>query len=126
MIENHKNEAIVYYNGERNVDKGILAYVNSYFNHVRTLDVSRQKIADTRLEEIAMRLGVPIAELINHDCAAYQKFANVLDEENDEDCIKIIQHYPDLLRTPIVITKDRAIFARGTTDIMNLLSEKAW
>jgi len=126
MIEDHKNEVIVYYNGQRNADKSILAYVNSYFNHVRTVDVTNQKITGTRLEEIAMRVGVSVSELINHNCEAYEKFANTLDEHNDQDCIKIIQHNPELLRTPIVITKDKAIIAKGTTDIMNLLSENAW
>jgi arsenate reductase len=120
MIENHPHEVIIYYHSEKPVDREILAHAASHFSHIRLVDLKTQKITGTRLEEIAMRLGVPLRRMILEN-PVYEEDSLEAETTSDNDYIKFIQHNPNLLRTPIVITKDKACVAKGAKDLYELV-----
>ena len=113
MIEEHLHEVTVFYNSNLSQDKKIIAYLQSNYSHVRTFDISVQSMRGTLLEEIAMRLNTNIDGLLREE--------NKPELDNDLDYIKWIQHHPDALRTPIVISKDKAIIAVNQGDISKVL-----
>lgn len=113
MIEQHENEVTVFYNSNLQQDKKIIAFLQSNYSYVRTFDVITQSIRGTLLEEIAMRLNITVKGLLRED--------NQPELESDLDYIKWIQHHPDTIKTPIVIGKEKAVFATNQGDIAKVL-----
>ncbi|MCU0449964.1 MAG: hypothetical protein MUC97_09010 [Bernardetiaceae bacterium] len=109
MIENHPNEVIVFYNSSLGRERKIFAYAQSNFTHVRAFDVATHPLRGTLLEEVAMRLNCPLRELIRDN-------DELPELGDDRDYIKLIQHTPGLLHTPIVISKDKAAFIGSPGD----------
>jgi arsenate reductase-like glutaredoxin family protein len=113
MIEEYLNEVTVFHNSKLPQDKKIIAFLQSNYDHVRTFDVATQSIKGTLLEEIAIRLNITVKELLKED--------NRPELESDVDYIKWIQHNPEMLKTPILVAKEKAIFAQNQGDIAKIL-----
>jgi arsenate reductase (glutaredoxin) len=112
MLEQHENEVLVFYNSKVAADRKILAYAESNFGHVRSIDVATQAVTGTMLEELALRLNRPLVELIHTE-----KMAETMPILGDDtDYIKMVQHNPELLHTPIVVTKTKAGFVHSPGD----------
>lgn len=112
MLEEHPNELLLFYNSKFANDRKMFAHAESSFNHVRAFDVASQPLKGTILEEIAMRLHMKVADLIRPD--------DMPELGNDADYIKIIQHNPDVLRTPIAISHDKATFVESPGDFAKI------
>lgn len=112
MLEQHPDELLLFYNSKFANDRKMYAHAESSFKHVRAFDVARQPIKGTLLEEIAMRLDLPLSELLRESNAG-----EMPDLGNDSDYIKVIQHNPDILRTPIAISDKKAIIVESPGDL---------
>jgi arsenate reductase (glutaredoxin) len=112
MLEQHENEVLVFYNSNISAERKILAYAESNFGHVRSIDVATQPVRGTVLEELAMRLNLPLADLVHTD----KGVESVPQLGDDTDYIKLVQHNPALLHTPIVVTKTKAGFVHSPGD----------
>lgn len=111
MLEQHPDELLLFYNSKFVNDRKMYAHAESNFKHVRAFDVARQPIKGTLLEEIAMRLDLPLSELLRESDGTIPNLSN------DSDYIKIIQHNPDMLRTPIAISDTKAIIVESPGDL---------
>lgn len=120
MIENHNNEVVVYYNPNHSVDKEVLAYAQTHFMYVRTVNVLKSRITGTRFIEIANRMGMPLNFLVCLSSDAAKTIGLDYGNMDEEDLIKLLQHYPDLINTPIVISKNKAVVASGARDIYDM------
>ncbi|MCU0391212.1 MAG: hypothetical protein MUE81_08850 [Thermoflexibacter sp.] len=116
MIERHANEVTIFYNSNSHQDKKIIAYAQSNYDFVRTIDISTEAIRGTIFEEIALRLNTSIRELLKNN-------EDIPELGSDVDYIKFIQHNPESLKTPIVISKDKAIFANTIGEFEKVLGK---
>jgi arsenate reductase len=112
MLEEHPNELLLFYNSKFDNDRKIFAHAEGSFKYVRAFDVALQPIKGTLLEEIAMRLNLPLSELLRESNAA-----EMPELGNDSDYIKVIQHNPDILRTPIAISDTKVIIVESPGDL---------
>ncbi|MDW7692421.1 ArsC/Spx/MgsR family protein [Flammeovirgaceae bacterium SG7u.111] len=120
MIENHNNEVVIYYNSNHSVDKEVIAYAQTHFRFVRTVNVIESRLTGTRLTEIASRLGMPLDYLVCLTSDAAKTIGLDFGNMDDIDLIKLLQHYPDLIKSPIVISKNKAVVATGAKDIYEM------
>jgi len=123
MIEQHKHEAVIYYNSNNAIDKEILAYAESHFNHIRKIDVTREKITGTRFEQIAMQIGLPLIGLIRSRMVTPRGDIYPPDLRVDDDRIKFLQHNPEFIRTPIVITNREAAVVTRVFELYDMVKD---
>ncbi len=77
-------------------------------------------LSGTRLTEIANRLGMPLDFLVCLTSDVAKTIGLDFGNMDENDLIKLFQHYPDLIKTPIVISKNKAVVASGVKDIYEM------
>jgi arsenate reductase-like glutaredoxin family protein len=112
MIENEPRELTLIYHSEKSDDKKARGYVESLPSvAIKTLDLAKESITETQLAQLADKMGVPIADLID---PSYDERANThqnkegLKKMDTTDLLTLMKHNPKLLNTPILIIGDRA------------------
>lgn len=120
MIELHRNEVTFYYNSRKENDRKLLAYTISHYEHVREVDLSSYVPTGTRFEELAMRLGLALEDLIDQNAPAYAEVKHQLTDLHDHDLIKMFQHTPELVRTPIIVGQEKAAIVSHKGQIIHL------
>jgi arsenate reductase-like glutaredoxin family protein len=112
MIENESRELTLIYHSEKTDDKKARGYVESFpATAVKTLDVARETITETQLAQIADKMQVPIAELVDityDDRSNTSQNKEGLKEMDKTQLLVLIKHNPKLLATPIIILGDKA------------------
>lgn len=103
MLEQHPDELLLFYNSNFDYDRKMLAHAESNFKYVRAFDIARQPVKGTVLEELAMRLNMQLSDLLRTEATEEMPPLG-----SDTDYIKMIQHNPDLLRTPIAVSHTKA------------------
>jgi arsenate reductase len=118
-IETSNRQITLYYNSNSEKDKKILATAQAQGYAVEEIDLQKTELTGTQLVELADRLNVKVAELINQEHATYK--ANFEDHDySTDDWIKMIQNNPEILRHPIALRGAKSKFVKTSTDIMDL------
>jgi arsenate reductase-like glutaredoxin family protein len=110
MIENQPRELTLIYHSEKSDDKKARGYVESLRLAVKTLDLARETITETQLAQLAEKMDVPVASLIDE---TYYDGSNDKDKEglkgmDTTQLLTFLKRNPKLLQTPILIIGDRA------------------
>jgi arsenate reductase len=118
-IATSKRQISVYYNSKSDIAKQTLAYAKADGFKVQEIDLLKTKITGTQLVELAERLHLEVADLINQDSPAY---ASVFEPHNlsTDDWIKMIQHNPEIMKQPIALRGDKTILVETPTDILKI------
>ncbi|MEM8894194.1 MAG: ArsC/Spx/MgsR family protein [Bacteroidota bacterium] len=114
------DEMIIIFNNKDNAHKEAIAYANILSGKVKQYDVTKFRFNESIIENLASRLQVEIQELLDVDGELFSRLRLRLDRINNRRAMDLILDYPELLRTPILLTHNRTIFIRDKHDIMNL------
>lgn len=120
MFDMKKNEIKFLYNSTKKNDREAYGYAVSLNKHkINELDVSKTGITPTQLAELAQKLNVPIIELFDKNSSYYRD--NIADKDLEEDdLLTILKGEPDSLKTPIMISADKAVFLESKFDTNNI------
>ena len=99
-----KRELKFIYNSQKKRDREGYGLITALEKHIiNELDISRNKMTETQLAELADVLKVPIPELVDSGADHYTDKIKSL---SDQDTLTMIHEDMTLLKTPIVIRED--------------------
>lgn len=113
MIENQTNEMTLICHSGKSEDKKSRAFVESLSEKykVKILDLTRDKLTETQLAEIADKMDVSLQELCNTtyvDEANKEQAINHIKGLSDADLLVLLVKQPILVNTPILIVGKNA------------------
>jgi arsenate reductase (glutaredoxin) len=128
MIENEPRELTLIYHSEKTDDKKARGYVESLPTlAIKTLDLAKETITETQLAQIADKMELPIADLVD---ITYDERSNTKPNKegikamDSTELLTLIKHNPKLLATPIIILGDKAYkYGTGYHLIKEFMSE---
>ncbi len=108
MYSRKVNLTLIYKSDEPN-DIRALSYIECLRNYnISTIDVSKQKLPQDKLEEIAGMLNVKPVDLINNE--QEWREVNEMGPDGNKVALKDLKKDQKLLRTPITIIGKKADF----------------
>jgi len=78
-------------------------------------------IGEAKLRELITKMGLAPRELLRTGEAVYKELGLGKRELSDDEIIRLMAEYPDLIQRPIVERGDRAVLGRPTEKIRELL-----
>ena len=121
VIATDSNKITFYYNSNSNVDKQTLAYVQDSLKKTLTIDVSKTKVSDTQWAEIATKLNLTLADLVNKNHPDFTKNYNSDTILSEDDWIKVIQNNPDVIANAILVIEDKFYKIETPSQVRQLL-----
>lgn len=118
-IATSDRQITLFYNSKSSRAKQTLAYAKAEGLPIQEIDVLQTPVTGTQIIEIADRLGINVADLVNQDHPTYSAKFNKA-ELSSEDWIKMIQNNPDILKQPIAIRGDITILVETPSDIIKI------
>ncbi|BDD06388.1 hypothetical protein [Aureibacter tunicatorum] len=116
MLQNHNNEVLFYYNGEKLLDKELLVQAKNVFQFVREVDIVRNMPSNTRIMRLCEELGVGLIKLVDKAVLS-EEILSEFDEYSEVDLLKILQRNPNMIKTPIIATSSGCKFVKGPHDL---------
>lgn len=121
VIATDSNKITFYYNSNSKVDKQTLAYVQDSLKKILTIDVSKTKVSDTQWAEIATKLNLTLADLVNKNHPDFTKNYNSDTVLSEDDWIKVIQNNPDVIANAILVIEDKFYKIETPSQVRQLL-----
>ncbi len=118
-IATSDRQITLYYSSKSSRAKQTLAYAKAEGLPIHEIDLLKNPLTGTQLIELADRLGIKVAELVNQNHPSYTAKFRPRDLST-EDWIKMIQHNPDIMKQPIAIRGDITILVETPTDIIKI------
>ncbi|MBK7652396.1 MAG: hypothetical protein IPJ20_19085 [Flammeovirgaceae bacterium] len=121
MIENEENEITLIYHSDKTEDKKMLAFVEVIENYkTKNLNLKRQTLTETQLAEIADKMELPIAELVDESYMDRAPLENLLQckSMSSGDILTLLSQNPILLATPIIIVGSKAYKYKSAFEII--------
>ena len=118
MITN-KREIMVFYHPASMSDRKTVAYAYTMSKHVKALDFDQWQTTGRSWQAILGSLDMHPKELFNKAHPEYQRILKGK-ELDDEGWLKVLSHYPHLIRKPIAVCGNKAVFCKTPTDIYRL------
>jgi arsenate reductase-like glutaredoxin family protein len=125
MIENQKNELTLIYHSDKLEDRKMLAFVEVIEKYkTKNLNLKRQALTETQLAEIADKMELPIAELLDESYIDRAPLENLLQSRmmSPADLLTLLAQNPLLLATPIVIIGSKAYKYKSAFEIVKEIS----
>lgn len=108
------------YNSNQLKERKALAYIKALDKHViNELDVYKTNITESQLADLAQKLGVGVAGLLDEEKEYYRDNLKGKDL-SENDILGVITSNPEVLKTPIVSTHDSATFIGSAYDFNNI------
>ncbi len=112
-------EIVLFYNPNSPSASKTLGYAKGEGLPVRDVNVLKNPITGTQLEELASLLKVSIDGLVNKEHPEYEEmYGNAA--FSDDDWIKVLRNSPQFLKEPIAIRGQHAIFVKTPSDLSRL------
>jgi len=127
MISNETGELTLIYNSDKQDDRKARGYVESWTGFkIKTLDLSKEKITETQLAEVADKMNVGIEELLD---PTYDDHVSVHKEGlkfmDRQSLLTLMVHDPKLISTPIaIIGKNAYKFGSGYAFIKDKMAQE--
>lgn len=116
MFDMKKNEIKFLYNSLKKDDREAYGYAMSLRKHkINELDISKTKLTPTQLAELAQKLNISIIELFDDKSSYYRENIAGKDME-DEDLLTILNEEGSVLKTPIMVSTEKAVFLESKYD----------
>ncbi len=109
----------LYYNSKSTRAKQTLAYAKSEGWPVHEIDILRTPPTGTQIVELAGRLGIHVANLVNQDHPVYKNLYEQADLST-EDWIKLIRKHPEIMKQPIALRGHLTILVETPSDILRI------
>lgn len=108
-----------YYSSESIRAKKALAYAKAEGLPILEIDILKTPLTGTQIAELADRLGLEIKDLVNQDHPNFKsRFQH--HDFSAGDWIKMIHHYPDIMKQPIAIRGSKTILVETPSDIIKI------
>lgn len=118
-IATSERQITLFYSSKSIRAKQTLVYAKAEGLPIQQFDILKRKLTGTQIVELAARLNIEVADLVNQEHPQYKKRFEEHDFSTD-DWIKMIQHYPDIMKQPIALRGDIAILVETPTDIIKI------
>jgi arsenate reductase len=112
-------EIVLFYNPNSPSASKTLGYAKGEGLPVRDVDILKNPITGTQLEDLAGLLKVSIAGLVNREHPEYEEMFGSA-ELSDEDWIKVLRKNPEFIKEPIAIRGKHAIFVKTPSDLSRM------
>ena len=118
-IATSNRQITLFYSSKSIRAKQTLAYAMAEGLPIQEVDILKTKLTGTQIVELADRLNMEVADLINQEHSTYiSNFEHHNFSTND--WIKMIQHHPEIMKQPIALRGDTTILVETPTDIINI------
>lgn len=118
-IATSDRQITLYYSSESSIAKQTLAYAKGEGLALQSIDVLETKLTGTQLTELAQKLNLKVADLVNTEHPTYTEHFDQHDFSTD-DWITMITKHPSILKGPIALRGDKCILVKTPTDIVNI------
>jgi arsenate reductase len=123
-IQFHPNELLLIYNDPNSTTgKQTRAYAKSVSNNVNEANITINNLTTTLWKEVMNMLSLHPLEIMDRST---KEFTEKIQGNNFtmDGLLEVLAHTPTLLRAPIAIYQNRAIFCQKPTDILKLEERK--
>jgi arsenate reductase len=118
-IATSKHQITLFYNSESVRAKQTLAYAKAEGLAIQDIDILKTKLTGTQIVELADRLHMNVADLVNQEHPSYKlRFEH--HELSTRDWIKMIQNNPEIMKQPIALRGEITILVETPTDIIKI------
>jgi arsenate reductase-like glutaredoxin family protein len=122
VLTTTKNHLQLIYNSKNSLGKQALAYINSSEKSIYTLDTAKDNLTPTQWSEIASKLELSIAELVDKNQSDFKnEFGSDDIVMDDDQWIKVINKKPYLITKPILVAGDRVFQITTPSDILKYI-----
>jgi arsenate reductase len=120
MISKKDNLINLYYHPNHLNSKKCIAVANANKAVVQAIDIEKTRISQTHWSEMAEMLNISVIDLLDleHD-VIISKFGRK-PEIDEFSALKIIQNNPEVIKAPIALRGQQAVFAKNSRDILKL------
>lgn len=120
MISRKDNLINLYYHPNHINSKKCIAIANANKAAVQAIDIEKTRISQTHWSEMAELLNISVIDMVDleHD-KVVSKFGKV-PEIDEFSALKIIQNNPEVVKAPVAIRGQKAVFAKNSRDILKL------
>ncbi len=118
-IATSDRQITLFYSSNSTRAKQSLAYAKAEGLAIQEIDILKTKLTGTQIVELADRLHMEVADLINQEHPSYKKHFEHHDFSTD-DWIKMIRHNPEIMKQPIALRGDITILVETPTDIIKI------
>jgi arsenate reductase len=118
-IARSNRQITLFYSSKSERAKQTLAYAKAEGLKIEEIDILKTKLTGTQLVELAKRLSLEVADLVNQEHPAYTSHFEHHNFSTD-DWIKLIQHDPEIMKQPIALRGDKTILVETPTDIIKI------
>ena len=118
-IATSNRQITLFYSSKSVRAKHTLAYAKTKGLPIQEIDILRAKLTGTQIVELADKLNLAVSDLVNQEHPSY---TSNFEHHNfsTEDWIKVIQHYPEIMKQPIALRGDKTILIETPTDIIKI------
>ena len=118
-IARSKNQITLFYNSKSVRAKQTLAYGKAEGLPIQDIDILKTKLTGTQIVELADRLRINVADLVNQEHPNYlSRFEH--HDFSTNDWIKMIQNNPEIMKQPIALRGEITILVETPTDIIKI------
>lgn len=120
MISRKDNLINLYYHPNHINSRKCIAIANANKAAVQAIDIEKTRISQTHWSEMAELLNISVIDMVDleHD-KVVSKFGKV-PEIDEFSALKIIQNNPEVVKAPVAIRGQKAVFAKNSRDILKL------
>lgn len=118
-IATSNRQITLFYSSKSVRAKQTLAYAKAEGFPIQEIDILKTKLTGTQIVELADRLHMKVADLVNQEHPAYESNFEHHNFSTD-DWIKMIQHNPEIMKQPIALKGDMTILIETPTDIIKI------
>ncbi|MCX7743578.1 MAG: hypothetical protein N2167_03335 [Flavobacteriales bacterium] len=109
----------IFMDGENRIHQKALAWLQSQHDHIVEIDLMKEPITPRRLEELAAELNCTARDMVNEQSEKFQKdYANA--DLSEHDWLTVLAHNHDMIRMPIVVKDNKAVFLDSPGDVVSL------
>ncbi len=118
-IATSDRQITLFYSSNSTRAKQTLAYAKAEGLAIQEIDILKTTLTGTQIVELADRLHMEVADLVNQEHPSYKKHFEHHDFSTD-DWIKMIRHNPEIMKQPIALRGDITILVDTPTDIIKI------
>jgi len=118
-IATSNRQITLFYSSNSVRAKQTLAYAKAEGLKIEEIDILKTKLTGTQIVELADRLNLVVADLVNQEHPSYKSHFEHHNFSTD-DWIKLIQHNPEIMKQPIALRGDTTILVETPTDIIKI------
>jgi arsenate reductase len=118
-MEFNKREVLILYKPEHKRDKNTYDLAIQLSEHIRGIDVLKDKVTETQLIEILNKLNRSPVDIVDKSSDTYIKKYDGVDL-TDDDWLKALIANPEMMYTPIVFYGERGMIVDTPSRVLDL------